>query len=125
MNTHTAVACANVAAEIAPPLSVVLTFDDRQNGTTARKLLDKLLFKCADEVDVHFDEWPAHELDHPHCRAEAAELARRCDIFAIAAATVSEPFVEFVMDWLSSKTEPDAALVLIQAGTACPAAEEF
>ena len=123
MNTDAPKLLVHSTANLAAPLNIVLTFDEAENRTSARTLLGKLLFKCAKDLDIHFDEWLIDELEHPHCRNEALDLAQRCDIFVIAAETISESFIEFVADWLNAKRKSDVGLVLIESRTRSVAAE--
>ena len=83
-----------------------------------RSVLERLLEKTAINPAVHLDEWRIGELENARFREEAVELARRCDIFAIAAESLPTRLVEFTSDWLRSPPEA-AALVLFAFGPRC------
>jgi hypothetical protein len=113
MNSNVSPLVREPSPGVAAPLNVVLAYDNHECGARARRMLERLLFKTAADLDVHYDEWPIDELEHPQCRQEARELALHSDIFVVAASAIAEPFVEFVADWLAAKSA-DAALILIE-----------
>ena len=125
MKAETTKSFGRPVADLKPPLNIVLTFNDPEIATFERKLLNKLFFKTTNDLDIHFDEWMIDKLEHPHCLAEALALAHDSDIFVVAASAISESFVEFVNEWLNSKRSSDAALILIQYATICPASAQF
>jgi|SRR3954466_14472204 len=101
--------------ELAAPLHIVLTYDHPAAANAARKMLAGLLAKCADDLDMHRDEWSFAELEHPKCRTEALELAAPSDVFTIAVSGANDvpvSFVEWLNEWLEARNETETAMIL-------------
>jgi hypothetical protein len=107
------------------PLNIVIVFDCPEHLTKARDVFEKLLGKAGAHFLVHSDEWRVADLENNRFREEALELARHCDIFAIATGTLPARLIEFTSEWLTSPTQESAALVLIAFGTQCAGDFEF
>ena len=104
-------------AQMAAPLSIVLTFDHPTMAATTRAMLDGFISKWAPDVDVHRDEWTFAELDHPKFRAESLDLAKSCDILVIAVSEgdLTASFIGWLNEWALSRHQMDTALILLIA----------
>ena len=105
-----------VQDEAKPPFHMVLLHDGDTALAKARRMVERLLRKSLDGLDLHRDELSFAEIAHPEIRTEAAELAAGCDLFIFATVNGSnlpQEVVAWLHQWFESRERKEAALVCL------------